>query len=552
MNLEREIAGLFLGQFKLVSATETFQLAEWRFEGTEPNVPEANTLLAAVRGIPERDRLRLNVRMDGDPVAFHAEKPDSLATFLAECNDQLQVAAQPASAAVTITLSKSVESNAVSLYSLSAFVQTLRSRRVREQLAIFDATSLPASCTWVQLFEETPSFSTATLMFGTTPPQSWPAFRRTELRARRDDLCHSEYSPLSFVPDDFHLLVHSQDPDFNLLLDELCACASLLFLADFSAPASRGGTADAIEFKVNGYKAITGTFEFGKGHAAKAEEWYRIYEWVYSGGSASDKLGLSRNIMSLHWKGSTADLVEGGVYSSIRSGYEIYLKQNVKQYIDIKNKLNDYLADLGARAAKMGDGLSDKFEKNITAFLSFFITSILAKVLTDKSFVGVFNRPVATIGLLIVAGSTLHLWLTTHVFNRDRRRLSADWDALKQRYSDLLNSDDLQRILDKAGGFQDVDVHLKAKRDLFVGVWILLLVVAASLVLYFADWKANVADAAGKNTNSIPAQSSMPSGDKSLVVPMQMPSNSISLSSNRVSSGLLNSPGPRLVQPTNP
>jgi hypothetical protein len=533
MSLDREIAQLFLKEPKLVSAAETFDSAEWRFEGNDPCVPKPDQLLSFIQRFSKRDRLTISFEIESEPMVLNAEKLDSAALFLAGCYDRLQVAATTGLAIITINLAKRRSENTISLYSVSAFAQSLKERKLREQLAFFNPVSLSDNCTWVQLFEDQPQFSTKTLIFCTTPPMSCLTFRRAELRAKRADLCHSEYAQLTFVPDDFHLLTRSQNQELNFLIEDLCACASLLFLADVSGPAPVA-TSDGVAFKINGYKAISGVFERGRRNQATSDDWYKIYDWVYSPGGIADKLGLARNIMSLYWKGAVSDLVESGAYTSILSSYDIYLKQNVKQYIEIKNKLNDYLVDLGGRATKMADGLSDKFEKNITAFFSFFITSILAKVLTDKTFVGVFNRPVAIIGFMIVAGSALHLCLTTYVFNKDRKRLSSDWDVLKRRYSDLLNDDDLQRIIDKAGGFEDIDVHLKDKRNLFVGVWIALLVFAVSLVFVFVDWKVNSAGGMAKDTNAVSSHATNLTAFKPSTAPVQTSSSNLP-SSNRLS-----------------
>ena len=33
----------------------------------------------------------------------------------------------------------------------------------------------------------------------------------------------------------------------------------------------------------------------------KIEEYFEIYKWVYNGGNLNDKIGLARNIISLHF-----------------------------------------------------------------------------------------------------------------------------------------------------------------------------------------------------------------------------------------------------------
>lgn len=511
MSLPEKIANLFVIEPKIVAVTENFGLAEWRIEGRPNEVPTASVLNQHVGGLPPRDKLTVTVSVNDEPVTFRSDQPDSAEGLIAQCKVQFKVADPLTVVTVTVSISKNLSGAAVSLYSLSAFKQTIKTKVFRERLKIFEPATCAPQKVWVQLFEDLPAFWTESLYFSSRDPHQPVMLRREELRIRRNELCHSEFAAISFTPEDFYLVTRSSDSELNALLDGLCAATSLLFIADISEAAPKQ---NQIAFRLNGYKVITGKLNLEPVDPETAQAWYQIYQWAYSGGGVSDKLGLARNIMSLHWKGNASDLVEPSVLTSIRSGYEIYLKQNVKQYIEVKGKLNDYLTDYTAKATKLSEGLAEKFEKNVTAFVSFFITSILAKVLTDKSFSGVFNRPVAIIGVLIVVGSVLHLCLSVYVFNKDRDRLEGDWDILRRRYSDLLDEADLQRIFDKSNGFNQAQEHVARKKTLFVGVWVTLLVIALGLILALADWSIpNSGSAASSNanrTNSVQTGAALP------------------------------------------
>ena len=56
---------------------------------------------------------------------------------------------------------------------------------------------------------------------------------------------------------------------------------------------------------------------------------YKIYDWIYSGGSSIDKAIIARNIICLHCKYEPLLNLDEKVLSSIQSNYNLYLKDNV-------------------------------------------------------------------------------------------------------------------------------------------------------------------------------------------------------------------------------
>jgi hypothetical protein len=113
------------------------------------------------------------------------------------------------------------------------------------------------------------------------------------------------------------------------------------------------------------------------------------------------------------------------------------------------------------------------------------------KAVTDHSFKGVLTPALAIIGLTIIGFSAIHLVVTIIIFNKDKSRLIEDYDALRMRYTDLLDSKDIERIFTKAGGLERLTSYLKFKRNLFAGAWVMSLFVFFCLVIQFTEWRSS-------------------------------------------------------------
>ena len=66
---------------------------------------------------------------------------------------------------------------------------------------------------------------------------------------------------------------------------------------------------------------------------------YKLMSWSFEGGSCADKIGLLRNILSIHLDGSGNIKFDNEVWDTVRSNYQIYLKGNIQDYLDVKNKI---------------------------------------------------------------------------------------------------------------------------------------------------------------------------------------------------------------------
>ena len=102
---------------------------------------------------------------------------------------------------------------------------------------------------------------------------------------------------------------------------------------------------------------------------------YKIYDWIYSGGSSIDKAIIARNIICLHCKYEPLLKLDSKVLLSIQSSYNLYLKDHVIQYLEMKNKVAEFISEILSRTGEYATELLDKFKTNMIAVFGFFIHS---------------------------------------------------------------------------------------------------------------------------------------------------------------------------------
>lgn len=269
---------------------------------------------------------------------------------------------------------------------------------------------------------------------------------RDELLESRKD--HSFVSsPIEFkiLPDDFYWLKKQDYPIINLF-DKLCLMLIYSFLVDITEVKE-----DSIYYKLYGYRTIKNDLDLRTIGVDFLDEYYKIYLWIFhdtNHSSMSDKLGIARNLITLHLKNNSLCELEGDVVTAIKSNFDIYLKENVQRYLEVKNQVSTFIYDMSQKAEEEAKSLIETFKSNLLIFISYFLSIFIVTAIDKGKFINVFTFEVTTITLLILLMSWFYRQHTIDDIKKKKKRFEAKYKSFKKRYSDILDNDNLQAMFD--------------------------------------------------------------------------------------------------------
>ena len=180
----------------------------------------------------------------------------------------------------------------------------------------------------------------------------------------------------------------------------------------------------------------------------------------------------------MHCKYSDILDIDEKTFLSIKSNYNIYLKENVDKYIELKNKLTEFIMNTSNQINDVIGNFIGNFEKNIVAFITFILGTIIANVVSDSPLDNILTKDVITIILVILAGSLVYLVIT--ILEAYYRFLSyrKNYYNLKEEYSDILNEEDIDII------FKGDREYIRNKKNIikiviiFSILWVVLIFIA--------------------------------------------------------------------------
>ncbi|RZK12775.1 MAG: hypothetical protein EOO46_01870 [Flavobacterium sp.] len=492
------IAKLFSDEFGIVSSTETLDRFQVIFSCPGIKTP-ALTELAILKTSCGKDGVNLNIKVNEEEPAYWSSAATSFDEFTKSLSTSCRQFENGDVAYIEIIVNKVLDDKFLTIYSLDTFAEFVNTQTVVGLISHLD--SYLKKSEQLFLINDTIESISASNRFGFVKSPSSEVgkseFEITKRKKKSDTIktyCSCNLVEYDVLPEDLRFK-NEAGPHHKLLdaLNRICFLESLGYLFDICE-----FNGQLVDFKLNGYKSIYGTNTINnlKGHESSV--YYDIYEWVYTGGNTTDKIGLARNIISLHIEPTNVFTITGKPFHSILSGFKIYEQQNIKQYIEIRNKISDQLLAFNERASKIIEVFASGFQKSSLAVVTFYVSTIALKIL-GKGDNNVFTTDSTLIAVGFLFACLVYFFVARWEVKEQRKRFIASYKNMKLRYQDLLNEDDIDRILNKDKDFNEDVEFIRKKLIAYSAMWFVFILVflIITLILFslsaFASLKNTIA-----------------------------------------------------------
>ncbi|WP_122429560.1 hypothetical protein [Pseudomonas viridiflava] len=437
---------------------------------------DAEKLKSFLQLINERDRFSVVFSPSNSEVTVPLSNstPESIQGFVTQLTTWSTALSQN-QGELTLIISKRVHRKTLSIYSLELFTKHLiqgNPIKVIERISALAKIAYYLECS-----ELTQSYQSSLFTFAPkaltdsypTNPESAVKAKHIELRKKSCTI----YSivTIDFTPSDFRLDTPLPFDELNSLFKKLELITCLTYVCDISRLEASG----EISFTIKGY--TTERIEIPSLDAldiSSTEQYFDIYQWAYTDGNIVDKLGICRNLITIHKTDDSLLKLKAGCLESIASNHAIYLKDNLKQYVDVKNKLSEQIQKSSEKASEVAKTINAYLRTSIFSLFSFLLTAFLIRALGKNTApeTPILSSGVYWIFLLIFAVSLIVLLYAVGETNAELRRYKASYKTFRKRYSDLLSREDLNQIFNNDKDFNRDIEYIRKSRKKAVTLWL--------------------------------------------------------------------------------
>lgn len=176
-----------------------------------------------------------------------------------------------------------------------------------------------------------------------------------------EGLIHWGTYKLQLLPEDVYPS-NDVNPLYNIF-SQASACLLMMYLFDYITINS-----NALILKLCGFKSLNYTIDAIKLSTIYIDkdttaQLFQIYNWSMSSGHIVDKFSIARNILSLNLE-SPQVRITSPIIDAIKSNFRIFEKENVQQYIRLRNEISNLLIDLQTKINDIAQNFASDFKSN--------------------------------------------------------------------------------------------------------------------------------------------------------------------------------------------
>lgn len=380
-----------------------------------------------------------------------------------------------------IKIKKDINSNKISIYNIEKFFNNFNEYSLLDNLVFFNTRfKYNNNIIFVNYDNECMFNTNSIMMINNDNDITIVQENRREMIEKCNSVSNfANNMEFELIPEDFSIISTNMNNEFIERLQKFKILFSLIYIADYSYIDEENLKIKLTGFRNRDYIIKLNEFKYNK----KYDELYKIYRWVFQDANEYDKITLTRNVIGMHCKYSHILDIDEKTFLAIKSNYNIYLKENVDKYIELKNKLTGFVINTSNQMNDIIENFIGNFEKNIAAFVTFILGTIIANIVSDSPLDNIFTEDVFSIIIAILIGSLVYLGITIAATYYRFLRYKRSYEDLKESYTEILNEQDIDII------FKNDKEYIYNKNNIinisiiFSVLWILIILIALITII---------------------------------------------------------------------
>lgn len=379
--------------------SERMKVYEASFKFEVKNAPEYDYFSNIINSVSQRDKIKIVLQDETEQIYdFSLGNEGDYKRFIKDTLEDEIIN-------VKVRIDKEVVNNHFSIYAFDEFVKDILSLSLEEVMIAFSNLLKQSSNYLVfDVYSPVAMFATKTMFF---VPNGNGMVNTEFNRKRRMEECREvsyfyNFDIFEVLPDDFKITIDYENNPLREVFQKIMVLLSISFIATSSTISN-----SQLKGIINGQRTMEYCCNISELPDNKIL--YSIYNWIYTDGNPIDKAIIVRNVISLHCKYVSITEIDEKVMASIQSNYNLYLKENVKAYLELKNKVAEFISDTVSRTGEYATGLLDKFKSNIIAIFGFLFTVILANIVSNQPLDNLFTKEITIIVECVLLGSFVYL-----------------------------------------------------------------------------------------------------------------------------------------------
>lgn len=455
-------------EIKDIVISERMKVYDASFKFDIEKAPTYSYFLDIIQSVPQRDKIKITLQDEDERFFdFSVLSEEKYNTFITDTLEDETID-------VKLRIDKAIVGNHFSIYSFDEFIRDILSLPIEDVMIAFSSL-FKQEPTFIifDVYSPIPMFATKTMFF--LPHGHGNGTINTDFnRIQRVEDCKEvsyfyNFDTYEVIPDDFKITIDFENNPLKELFQKIMVLLSISFIATSSTI-----SANQLKGIISGQRSMEYSCEISR--LPDNKHLYGIYKWIYTDGNPIDKAIIARNVISLHCKYVPITEIDDKVMASIQSNYNLYLKDNVKEYLELRNKVAEFIKDIVSKTGEYATGLLDKFKTNIVAIFGFIFTIVLANIVSAQPLDNLFTKEITILIECVLLGSFVYLIICYLQSRYEIQKAYDSYEQLKLNYKEILTEDDLLEVFENDEMINKMRKTISRSGKIYLSIWIIFLI----------------------------------------------------------------------------
>lgn len=474
-NQIKRLLGLFSNDENIsIDFTESWDFVDATASIILDKIPNSASLLKNIPLTSNRDSWEFKILDENNETVFtiHSASGELISVNEIDTYKDLSIS-------IKFIVTKNIQDGKLSIYSIHSFCQYLGNGSLYSFLNALNKRlekTLILECVNDKI--KTLSTGSISVVSKDTNTEIKDISDRTKRIHLSEGLIHWGTYKLQLLPEDIYPS-NSTNPLYDIFI-QASACLLAMYLFDHATISD-----NALNLKLCGFKSLTYTIDTTKLSVLNInqdtiKQLYQVYKWGMSGGYVADKFSISRNILSLNLD-TTQIIITSDIIDAIRSNFKVYEKENVQQYIQLRNELSTLLIDLQTKVNDIAQNFTTDFKNNLLVLVSFFASVVVFGVISDARPLAYFSNHIIILSYCFLLISFFYWLYSFNELNKKTKLFYRHYDQIKNRYKTLLDDVELDNIFEECNPdkYESHQSYIEWQKRWFSRLWI------ASIIILF-------------------------------------------------------------------
>lgn len=457
-----------------IQSKETFSYLEIKCSCTELILPQLECINSLKGLISNRDKYYIYVECYGNEIVKCSGEFD-IGEFLQRLKESIEDP-EDDRYKIEFKIDKIQENGNISIYDYKLFSEYINELSLEAILENFNSLISEKDYLYFRNKEESGGNSNSIYFLLEDDCSNRIINRKGNIERRNQLSSYLNASEFEFSADDFILINQTQNELINRVFYKLSIIYSLIGISDISSIKD-----NKVKYIINGYKRIDCQFDYKCDFINSLSEYVKIYNWIYNEGnsvnSCVDKVGIARNVITASTNLNKLYEPSQGLFNSICSAHSVYLKENVKEYLEAKGKVNDFIFEFTQKINDVSNEIGKSLKSNLLGVGTFYITVVIMNILSDNRLENILTKDITVLSLAIWVLSIIYLVYSIIEVIFEVKRLEEQYFRVKNSYDGILNNEDINNIF-KNDEYMKMDKkRVKRKVVLYSIIWIFFIII---------------------------------------------------------------------------